>query len=829
MKSDYNHIEIEAKWQKLWRDIELYQTPSLHSDSKKKYILETFPYPSGAGLHVGHTEGYTGSDITVRYARMNGYSVLYPIGFDAFGLPAENFAIKTGKHPRLSTDEAIANFTNQMERLGASYDWNRQVKTHQPEYYKWTQWLFQLMYKQGLAYKKEALVNWDPVDLTVIANEQVLPDGTSERSGAIVEQKLMTQWFFDITKYADRLIDGLEGLDWPNSTKQMQRNWIGRSEGVNITFETDGPATALTIYTTRPDTSFGATFIVVAPDSGWVQDNFDHFEHKDVCTAYIEKTRRKTNLDRLSDNKQKTGEFTGIYGINPFNKEKIPVYLSDFVLTTVGTGAVMGVPGHDLRDFEFAQAKGLDIVRVVISPDGDSSPITTKEQVQEAKGVMTHSQYIDGMNIMDAKEKMKDVVEEQGFGQRVTNYRLRDWSISRQRFWGCPIPVYYDEDGKEHLVPESDLPVMLPDDVEFSPTGRSPLIDHAEFNSRVLKYGEGCVPEVDTMDTFVDSSWYFFRYVDAHNIDAFASKESMKQWLPIDQYIIGAEHSTMHLLYARFFTKVLFDAGYIEFEEPFLKIRHQGMIQGEDGRKMSKRYGNVVNPITVFDEHGADSLRMYEMFMGPFEQAKSWNSGTLKGVRKFLDRVWNMQERILQLDSEHNVVSNSEFMHGPTTERTIDSALHLLNSQITKGITEMSFNTCVSDFMKFVNVVEKTGALLPSQWKHFLLLLAPFAPHITEELWALTNGNNTQTLAPDTSIHSQSWPSYDPSLLIKDAIVLGIQINGKVRSEIELQGDEIEELVRTKVMEDEKVIKWIDGKAVRKFIYIPGRIINIVI
>jgi leucyl-tRNA synthetase len=820
MADKYNHREIEQKWRELWEKLDLYRALKINPGDKKKYILETFPYPSGYAMHVGHAKGYVASDITARYYRMLGNKVMYPMGWDAFGLPAENYAIKTGIHPRPNTDQTIEVSKAQLNKIGLSYSWEREIATHRPDYYKWTQWLFQLLYKRGLAYKKEALVNWDPVDQTVLANEQVLPDGTGERSGAKVEQRMLSQWFFKITEYADRLIEGLDRVDWPESTKLMQRNWIGQSEGINITYKIEEEPTDITVYTTRPDTNFGATFIVVAPDCQWVKDNFHFFKYKETCQNYIDRTKLKTQLDRLSEGKIKTGEFTGLHAINGLNGLKLPIYLSDFVLSTVGTGAVVGVPGHDIRDFDFAQTKNLPVIRVVVGPDGDSSPINRREQVQEEAGTMINSGFLDGLAIMEAKEKIKDYIEAEGFGNRVINYKLRDWLVSRQRYWGAPIPIWYDSEGKEQLVPESDLPVILPEDVEFLPTGRSPLYDHTEFHSSAeSKYGSKARRESDTMDTFVDSSWYFFRYCSPNNHQMFSDPVEMKKWMPVDQYIIGAEHSNLHLLYARFFTKVLFDAGYIEFDEPFLKVRHQGLIQGEDGRKMSKRWGNVVNPDDICNDFGADTLRMYEMFMGPFKEGLPWSTATIKGVRRFLDRVWKLQSLVLSNESsELNLVE----------QKKVEVGLNKLIKKIGEDIEQFSFNTAVAEYMKFVNVVEKQQSIYIDDFKKFLLVLAPFAPFITDEIWSVT----VKKFNADSNIHSihkESWPKYDP-VMIEDAMsMIGIQINGIRRGEVQILSHATSDQVRQLVLELPKIQTYVEGKEIRKFIYIPKKIVNIVV
>lgn len=806
----YNHLEIEAKWRKQWEDKELYRTPKIEQGDKKKYILETFPYPSGDGLHVGHAEGYTASDITARYSRMKGFKVMYPMGWDSFGLPAENFAIKKGVHPKDSTSKAISNFKNQVQRLGASYDWEKEITTCHPDYYKWTQWFFELLYNRGLAYKKEALVNWDPVDQTVLANEQVLSDGTAERSGAKVEQRMMNQWFFKITDYAERLLEGLDDLDWPESTKQMQRNWIGKSEGAEVDFELEDITDKVRVFTTRVDTIFGATYLVLAPEHHLVERIVSEEKLAEV-QSYIEKTKTKSELQRTDLNKDKTGVFTGAYAINPVSGARVPIFIADYVLSTYGTGAIMAVPAHDQRDFEFLeemkkeQYPELELIEVIQKPqDFDGS-------VYSDYGILQNSDLYDGLSSGEAKARICGYLQEKNLGGAKITYRLRDWLVSRQRYWGSPIPIYYDESGKEYLVPEGDLPVILPDDVEFVPTGRSPLIDHINFHkSAEEKYGRGVRREVDTMDTFVCSSWYFFRYCSPKNKDSFSSIEEMKKWMPVDQYIIGAEHSTLHLLYARFFTKVLFDSGYIDFEEPFLKLRHQGLILGENNFKMSKSKGNVVNPDDMYELYGADSLRMYEMFMGPFDQPKPWNTNTVKGVRRFLDRVWKLQ---YCLDQNVDIT--------PERGGKVEIALHKLVKKVGEDIEGYSFNTSVAEFMKFLNLVEEVKYIHTVQYKWFLILLAPFAPFITEEIYQSLDTDNKKS-----SIHLETWPEYMPEMLNYEDITYAVQINGKVRLDFKIESTADE----TTVLEKAKSLAqpWLLNKEIKFSRVIPKKIVTFV-
>lgn len=1197
----YDHIKLETKWREKWFSEKLYKTPQLSEGEKKFYSLYSFPYPSGAGLHVGHAEGMFANDIIARYCRMNGIKVTLPMGWDSFGLPAENYAIKTGIHPNESTEQAIATFIDQIKNLGISVDWDKEVGAHRKDYYKWTQWFFTQLYKYGLAYKGKASVNWCPKDQTVLANEQVI-DGKCERCDSPIIQKEMEQWFFKISDYSDRLIDDLENLDWPNPTKIQQRNWIGRSKGINIDYyvsrfkqvflasnnkskktrlefiinkfdkelkvmnpkdfkidsieieeigsltenatkkvlayvdlvkdipiigfdtglfinnsdidpvkvrrnalegkdekslsqdeiaklmidyykniakENGGNADAyfldvfavklpgqeirtfeikrkikitdkeykevdiyfpinslykvgdtnkyyaelndeeklewlkeyslylkevlgfkITCFTTRPDTNFGATFIVLAPDGKFIKENIENLPKIDEVKKYINETSEKTELERLQEGKKKSGVFTGLYAINNLNQKKLPVYVSDFVLGSFGTGSVVGVPGHDIRDFEFAQSMGIEIKRVVVGSDGDDSDITSVEQVQEEEGTMVNSEFLDGLDIHEATEVIMDYIEKKGWGTRIVNYRLRDWLISRQRYWGAPIPAiwkkrnepdsvliihglsgkgnenwqpwlkekleerftnvkiespdfsnsdnpnlkewlseiadikltekssivghslgsfaalkyaennklkqlvlvaptntvnndywkrqivnyskdqsellrkqFYNEelqvekivknveeivfifsmddpyiteevrkqyeqqfkdypnvefkylfnrhhfgtavkckhlpeilgyfDLKQYKVLESnDLPLELPRDVDFIPKGYSPLSRSEEYIKFVQqKYGEEWTPEFDTMDTFVCSSWYFFRFVDAKNNELFAKSEELNKWLPVDLYMIGAEHIVLHLLYARFLTKFLYDIGKISFKEPFLKMRHMGIILGPDGRKMSKRWGNVINPNDVVKKYGSDTLRMYEMFMGPLDQSKAWNEFSVQGVRRFLERVYTFNE-------------NSNFKDSPEGSLAVNKLI----KKIQEDILNLKYNTSVSEFMKTMNILEVSG-IDKENWKKFLLVLAPFAPYLAEEMWFLQG--------EDYSIHSSSWPKYDISLIESEKIVIGVQFKGKTRGDLQIDRDLEENDITLLIKKDSKLSKYLD-EGYNKVIYIKGRIINYV-
>ena len=763
MAERYDHKKIEAKWQKIWEETQAFKAEE-NSDKPKQYILDMFPYPSGDGLHVGHVEGYTATDIYSRYKRMRGFSVLHPMGWDAFGLPAENYAIKTGVPPQETTDKSINNFRNQIKALGLSYDWSREVGTHNPDYYRWTQWLFAKFFEKGLVYKKKALVNWDPVDQTVLANEQVLPDGTAERSGAKVEKRDLEQWFFKITDYADELADSLEEVDWPESTKINQRNWIGRSDGAQIKFPISNSQFLIEVFTTRPDTLFGATYLVLAPEHEEISNLKSKITNWDEILRYIEVTKSKSDMERNAKGKEKTGvELKGIKAINPANNEEIPVWIADYVLGHYGTGAIMAVPAHDERDHEFAKKFGLPIREIEL-------------------------------------EDPKEITKRVG-GTWTKKYRLRDWLISRQRYWGAPIPIVYDPQGVAHAVPEEHLPWMLPTDVEFKPTGTSPLGQSKEFAERTERiFGKGWTPEVDTMDTFVCSSWYFFRFVDSKNEKEFASKKEMQKWLPVDLYVGGAEHTVLHLLYARFFTKALRDMGYIAFGEPFLKLRHQGTILAEDSRKMSKRWGNVINPDDMTSKFGADALRMYEMFMGPLEAMKPWSTKNIAGLERFLERIWRLssQGQSLAQGSPRTVLSP-----------TLDTLLNQTIKKVGDDIENLKMNTAVSALMILLNGIEAGAS--KAAYETFIKLLTPFAPHMASEL------------AEKHSIDLSVWPAYDESKLIAETIKIAVQVNGKVRGTIELPVDAPEEeAVRLARAAAEK---WLTATE-KKVIYVPGKIIN---
>lgn len=794
----YDPQRIEKKWQDKWYSSDVFKADDF-SDKPKKYILDMFPYPSGAGLHVGHPESYTATDILSRYYRMNGYNVLHPMGWDAFGLPAENHAIKTGVHPKVNTADNIENFRRQIKSLGFSYDWTREINTSSPEYYRWTQWWFQFLYKNGLAYKKSAKVNWCNKCQTVIANEQVI-NGNCERCDSPVIQKDLEQWFFKITEFAQDLIDGLEKIDWPESTKIQQLNWIGRSEGAEVIFKIGEED--LVVYTTRPDTLFGVTYVVLAPEHQLLEKLASQITNWNEVKNYQELTKRKSDLQRTDLNKDKSGvRLEGVFAINPVNQEKLPVFIADYVLATYGTGAIMAVPAHDQRDWDFAKKYNLPMVEVLRSADG------IEEAAWEADGEHINSGFLNGLNKEEAIKKINEFLENNNLGKAKVNFRLRDWLVSRQRYWGAPIPVIYCEKCGEQLVPEKDLPVLLPDDVDFRPTGESPLTRSESFHKVTCpKCGGAARRESDTMDTFVCSSWYYMRFVDPHNDQKIASVDLLKKWLPVDIYLGGAEHTVLHLLYARFFMKALQKYGDFnlshDYIEPFYKLRHQGMILGEDGNKMSKSKGNVINPDDVVNSYGADTLRLYEMFMGALEDVKPWNTKNILGVRRFLEKVWLLMERVQDGDYPE-----------------VEKILHRTIKKVGDDILVLGFNTAISQMMIFVNAAK--DGLNKNQLERFLKILSPFAPHISEEMWSLLGHEDFIARAP--------WPNFEEAYLHDDTVTVGIQINGKVRDSVELDKNLSEAQVKDLVLAREKVQKWLDGKELQKFIYISGKIINIVV
>ncbi|WP_395532335.1 leucine--tRNA ligase [Enterococcus faecium] len=800
----YNHKEIEKKWQKYWAKTNTFNT---HDDPEKPkfYALDMFPYPSGQGLHVGHPEGYTATDILSRVKRSQGYNVLHPMGWDAFGLPAEQYALDTGNDPAEFTQKNIETFRRQINSLGFSYDWNREVNTTDPEYYKWTQWIFTKLYEKGLAYEAEVAVNWVPELGTVISNEEVI-DGKSERGGYDVVRKPMRQWMLKITAYADRLLDDLELVDWPESIKEMQRNWIGRSVGANIEFKVAGTDKSYTVFTTRPDTLFGATYSVLAPELDLVRE-ITTPEQKAAVEAYIEETAKKSDLKRTDLAKEKTGVFTGAYAINPVNGKEIPIWIADYVLSSYGTGAIMAVPAHDERDFEFAQTFGLEILPVIEGGDVEKAAYTED-------GTHINSEFLDGMNKQEAIDKMNEWLEENGVGKKEVSYRLRDWLFSRQRYWGEPIPIIHWEDGTVTAVPEEELPLRLPKTKNIKPsgTGESPLANIEEWVNVVDPVtGKKGRRETNTMPQWAGSSWYYLRYIDPHNKKELADYEKLKRWLPVDIYIGGAEHAVLHLLYARFWHKFLYDIGVVPTKEPFQKLYNQGMILGENNEKMSKSRGNVVNPDDVVETYGADTLRMYEMFMGPLDASIAWSENGLEGSRKFLDRVWRLI-----------VDENNKMRDRITTlnDGKLDKVYHQTVKKVTEDYENLHFNTAISQLMVFINEAYKVDALPYEYIEGFVQLLAPIAPHMGEELWAI--------LGNDGGISYTPWPTYDEAALVEDEVEVVFQVNGKVRAKSNVPRDLGKDELEKAALANEIVQEYIEGKTVRKVIAVPNKLVNIV-
>lgn len=800
----YNHKEIEKKWQKYWAKNNCFNT--LDDPNKEKfYALDMFPYPSGQGLHVGHPEGYTATDILSRMKRAQGYNVLHPMGWDAFGLPAEQYALDTGNDPAEFTKKNIETFRRQINSLGFSYDWNREINTTDPEYYKWTQWIFTKLYEKGLAYEAEVAVNWVPELGTVISNEEVI-DGKSERGGYDVVRRPMRQWMLKITAYADRLLEDLELVDWPESIKDMQRNWIGRSEGANVTFKVAGTEESFTVFTTRPDTLFGATYTVLAPELELVK-KITTPEQTAAVEAYIEETSKKSDLNRTDLAKEKTGVFTGAYAINPVNGQEIPIWIGDYVLASYGTGAIMAVPAHDERDYEFAKTFGIDILPVIAGGD-----ITTEAYTGD--GPHINSDFLNGLNKAEAIAKMNEWLEENHVGKKEVSYRLRDWLFSRQRYWGEPIPVIHWEYGTTTTVPESELPLRLPvtSDIRPSGTGESPLANIDEWVNVVdPETGMKGKRETNTMPQWAGSSWYYLRFIDPHNKNEIADFEKLKRWLPVDIYIGGAEHAVLHLLYARFWHKFLYDIGVVPTKEPFQKLYNQGMILGENNEKMSKSRGNVVNPDDVVAKYGADTLRLYEMFMGPLDASIAWNENGLEGSRKFLDRVWR-----LIVDEEGKMRDRITTIN----DGRLTKVYHQTVKKVTEDMANLHFNTAISQLMVFVNEANKVDALPYEYVEGFVQLLAPIAPHIGEELWQILGNEESLTYVP--------WPTYDEAALVEDEVEVVFQVNGKLRGKQNVARGLSKEELEQIAMNHEAVKEFIEGKTVRKVIAVPDKLVNIV-
>ncbi|HEX6981426.1 MAG TPA: leucine--tRNA ligase [Balneolaceae bacterium] len=815
--SSYDPQQIESKWQQYWQSNKTFKTPENH-DKPKYYVLDMFPYPSGSGLHVGHPEGYTATDILARYKRMKGLNVLHPIGWDAFGLPAEQYAVKTGTHPRITTEKNINRFREQLQSLGFSYDWDREVNTTDPDYYKWTQWIFLKLYEKGLAYEDDVPVNWCPELGTVLANEEVI-DGKSEVGGFPVVKRPMRQWVLKITEYAEELLEGLDDLDWPESTKKMQRDWIGKSIGANITFDvwaTDDTdltddENKIQVFTTRPDTIFGATYMVLAPEHHLVE-KITTEDQKKAVEAYKEEAAKKSDLERTELSKEKTGVFTGAYAINPANGEKVPIWVADYVLATYGTGAIMAVPGQDERDWEFAERFDLPIIRTVQPSEDFEGKAYTGE------GRAINSDFLNGLEIEEAKAKIIEWLEEKGVGKKSVNYKLRDWLFSRQRYWGEPFPIIH-VDGQPKPVPQEDLPVRLPEVENFEPTktGEPPLAKAEDWvNTTDSETGKPAKRETNTMPQWAGSCWYYLRYVNPEFEDGPIDSDEENYWLPVDLYVGGAEHSVLHLLYARFWHKVLYDCGIVSTREPFQRLVHQGMILGENGEKMSKSRGNVVNPDDIIEEYGADSMRLYEMFMGPLEQVKPWSTKDVDGVHRFLGRVWR-----LMVEEDSGALRESVTEKDPSKEQL--KVLHECIKKVSEDVEELSFNTAISAMMIFVNEANKWDEHPKSVLREFVKLLSPFAPHIAEELW--------QKLGNEESIAYASWPEFKQEYLVSDTQLYPIQINGKVRGEIHVPRNKAKDkdFVLSQAKAEENVEKYLSDGELIKEIFVPGRIVNLVV
>ncbi len=797
----YNYKEIEAKWQKAWDEANAFEAKQ-DLTLPKYYALVEFPYPSGQGLHVGHPRPYTALDIVSRKKRMQGYNVLFPMGWDAFGLPTENFAIKNKIHPKIVTERNVARFKSQLKALGLSFDWSREINTTDPDYYKWTQWIFIQLFKEGLAYKKEMAVNFCTSCKVVLANEEVV-GGVCERCGAPVIRKVKSQWMLKITEYADRLISGLEGLDFIERVKTQQINWIGKSTGAEIDFKTTA-GKSLRVYTTRCDTLFGATYMVIAPEHAYIDEWKDILTNYDEVLAYRAEAAKKSDFERTELAKDKTGvELKGVRAINPATGKEIPIFISDYVLAGYGTGAIMAVPAHDERDWDFAKAFDLPIIEVVAGGDVQNAAFTDVET-----GVLCNSGFLNGLEVADAKAKMIEFLEKEGIGKAQTNFKLRDWVFSRQRYWGEPIPLVNCEKCGWVAIPEEELPLTLPEVDSYEPTenGESPLSLMTDWvNCKCPKCGGKAKRETDTMPQWAGSSWYFLRYCDPHNSEALASPEALKYWMPVDWYNGGMEHTTLHLLYSRFWNKFLCDVGAVPVSEPYAKRTSHGMILGENGEKMSKSRGNVVNPDDIVRDYGADTMRLYEMFIGDFEQAAPWNPQSIKGCKRFLERF----------------ISLCDMAKGEGTSKKLEKHIHKLIKKVTSDIDAMKFNTAIAAMMATINTVYEVGEITKDELKVLARVLAPFAPHVAEEVWSLMGGEGLVSLA--------KWPEYDEAKCVDDAIEMPVQVNGKVRSVVTVPVSADKDAILNIVKADEKVAAALDGKTVVKEIVVPGKIINIVI
>ncbi len=799
----FNHKKIEEKWQKYWEEHDFFKAKK-DSEKPKFYCLDMFPYPSGKGLHVGHVEGYTATDIISRYKRMNGFSVLHPMGWDAFGLPAENYALKTGVKPQISTKKNIETFKNQLKSIGFSYDWSREINTTDPDYYKWTQWIFTQLYKNDLAYQADVPINWCPSCKTGLANEEVI-QGKCERCDSEVERKRIRQWMLKITSYADRLLEDLEELDWPEEIKEMQRNWIGRSEGADIYFDVKQINKEIEVFTTRPDTLFGATFMVLAPEHPIVDNILEgevEVENKKEIEKYVEQAQKKSELQRTELNKEKTGvEIKGLTAINPVNDKEIPIWIADYVLGSYGYGAIMSVPAHDERDYEIAQKYDLPIVEVIKGGD-------IEEEAYSGEGELVNSGEFNGMDSEKARKEITEKLKEKGKGDKSVNYKLRDWVFSRQRYWGEPIPIIHCPKCGTVPVPEEDLPLELPDIEKYEPTGtaQSPLAEVEDWvNTTCPECGEDAKRETNTMPQWAGSCWYYLRYLNPKNKEELVGKEKEDYWMPVDLYVGGAEHAVLHLLYSRFWHKFLYDIDVVSTKEPFKKLKNQGLILAESGKKMSKSKGNVVNPNDIVEEYGADVLRLYEMFMGPFEEEVVWNKDSIIGARRFLEKVMD------QLEKVEEGIENKELKE--LTHRTI--------KKVTSDIDSFKFNTAISSMMILTNEMKKAGKIPQKYYESLIKMLSPFAPHFCEEVW--------ERLGHDKSIQLADWPEYDEEIAKKEVVEIIVQIDGKMRDKFEAEVGTKEEKIKKLAQEREKVKKWLKGKDIKKAIFVQDKLINFVV
>ena len=795
----YNFKEVEEKWQKYWDENKTFKTDEWDFSKPKYYALDMFPYPSGQGLHVGHPEGYTATDIMSRMRRMQGYNVLHPMGWDAFGLPAEQYAIKTGNHPEKFTRENIETFKRQLKMLGFSYDWDREFATCDESYYKWTQWIFKQLYNDGLVKLVDMPVNWCEELGTVLSNDEVI-DGKSERGGFPVVRKNMKQWVMDIPQYAEILLNGLDNIDWPESTKEIEKNWIGKSQGAEVTFKVDKKDEEFVVFTTRPDTLFGATYCVLSPEHELINKITTKEQEKEV-QKYIEEAARKSDIERTDLNKDKTGVFTGSYAINPVNNKKIPIWISDYVLVTYGTGAIMAVPAHDQRDYDFAKKFGIEIIPVLEGGD-----VSKEAYVEDGQHI--NSDFLNGLDKSHAIKKIIEWLEEKKIGKEKINYKIREWIFARQRYWGEPVPIVFTEDDKIHVLADEDLPVVLPELEDYKPSkgGASPLEKAEEWVNTTFE-GKKAKRETSTMPGSAGSSWYFLRYIDPHNDKEFANQELLKHWMPVDLYVGGPEHAVGHLLYARFWNNFLYNKGLSPVAEPFQKLCHQGMILGPNGVKMSKSKGNVINPDDMVKQYGADSLRLYEMFMGPLDAAKPWDPNGIEGCRKFIDRVWRTIVESDKVQEKEN--------------KNLEKVYHYTVKKVSKDYEEMQFNTAISQMMIFINQAIKEDIIPKEYAEGFTKLLSPIAPHIAEEMWNKMGHNNTITY--------EKWPTYDEAKTIDDEIEIPVQINGKLKATVKVPKDCDQDVVDSTVSENETIKALTEGKSIIKKIYVKGKIYNLVI